>query len=397
MDYLKLPQEIIYRERRSLEEFADECHVNYIMIDIMLRSPFFSNPRHMERALKCFNTAYYICTLILHCLKRPDWYLGHFCEIACCYEKDDTICQSFTLSLVKIFLTKRKHENPDQYKYLLDDLNTFLDEHHIMKNVPLLNPSYSDIYKRFHYVTSRDFIIYEEFSPRIIDKEVVREVMQLKNFDWVRFSNYYEERTVRDIVASLGKTAEEKHNVIDMLRQAAYLFYSSDNNYVNTVNDLLDGLDRPYVDELNLSTSNVNHQEKFQEREKQVIIANYESRIQELEKENEELRLQNEQLQQNENMQRAIQEIKRLKEENTTLLVGFLKPAFYNDEGYTRNFLKEIAGKDNQGVTDVARKWLHDGKITPSKKGRFIWDILRVAKLYDATEQNWTKAMRKKD
>ena len=86
------------------------------------------------------------------------------------------------------------------------------------------------------------------------------------------------------------------------------------------------------------------------------------------------------------------------KELNTNIeemLVELLKPAFYNIEDDARDFLRRINGLDNQGVTDVARQFVKDKKITPSKKGRFIWQYLHAAKLYHATEQNWTAAMRK--
>ena len=90
-------------------------------------------------------------------------------------------------------------------------------------------------------------------------------------------------------------------------------------------------------------------------------------------------------------------EINRLKGVHEDTLVKLLKPAFFNIEDDARDFLKRIQGLDNQGVTDVARQFLHDRKITPSKKGRFIWNILTAAKLYTCVEQNWTAALRKDD
>lgn len=88
-------------------------------------------------------------------------------------------------------------------------------------------------------------------------------------------------------------------------------------------------------------------------------------------------------------------ELNRIKEKHEDTLVALLKPAFFNIEDDAREFLSRIHGLDNQGVTDVAWQFLHDKKITPSKKGRFIWNVLTAAKLYNATEQNWTAALRK--
>ena len=88
-------------------------------------------------------------------------------------------------------------------------------------------------------------------------------------------------------------------------------------------------------------------------------------------------------------------ELDRLKKLHEDMLVELLKPVFYNIEEDARRFLRRIEGLDNQGVTDVARQFLKENKITPSKKGRPIWLYLHAAKLYTATEQNWTAAMRK--
>ena len=88
-------------------------------------------------------------------------------------------------------------------------------------------------------------------------------------------------------------------------------------------------------------------------------------------------------------------ELNRIKEIHENTLVALLKPAFYNIEDDARDFLRRIQGLDNQGVTDVARQFYHDKKISESKKGRFIWRILTAAKMYDRVEQNWTAALRK--
>lgn len=88
-------------------------------------------------------------------------------------------------------------------------------------------------------------------------------------------------------------------------------------------------------------------------------------------------------------------EMNRIKAIHEDTLVALLKPAFYNIEDDARAFLRRIQGLDSQGVTDAAWQFLHDKKIMPSKKGRFIWNVLKAAKLYTATEQNWTAALRK--
>lgn len=112
MDYIDFPRKLVYRERRGLEDFVEEHEENTLFIDNMLDSYYFSNADGKERALRCFNTAYYLCTIILQCKNRPEWNFAKYCDIAYCGYKDNKIYQAFTLSLVYIFLTHTYYEVP---------------------------------------------------------------------------------------------------------------------------------------------------------------------------------------------------------------------------------------------------------------------------------------------
>lgn len=394
MDYTTIPRALIYRERRNVEEFAEEADVNSVIIDNMFDSNYFGSADAKSRVLTCFNTAYYLCTLILHCEKRPEWNFARFCDIACCDQNKSRASQAFTLSLVYIFLNNTYYEN--SCKKLLKKLEDFLAVNYLIRgDLMLKDYSFRDVCIDLQMNFTDDCLVLEEFLPRVIDQDTIHDVMKRNQFNWVCFSNYYEERTVRDIVDSLGQTPEEKHNVINMLRKAAHDFYSADNPYLETVNELLDTLDDSFCYKQKESCGTIISRSETEEPKNSKIIGSYEARIQELQKENAELREQNEQLQQMVKTSSDNSETKRLKEERTAMLMEMLKPAFYGDADYARGFLKEIDGRDNQGVTDVARQWLKNRKIVPSKKGRYIWSVLRTAKLYDATEQNWTAAMRK--
>ena len=118
------------------------------------------------------------------------------------------------------------------------------------------------------------------------------------------------------------------------------------------------------------------------------------TRIIELENEIERLKDEKTSTQSYEALQSELNRIKVL-HENT--LVALLKTAFHNIEDDARNFLIKIQGLDNQGVADVAWQFFQDNKITPSKRGRHICNVLKAAQLYSATEQNWNAAYRKKE
>ena len=136
-----------------------------------------------------------------------------------------------------------------------------------------------------------------EFAPRIIDKETVHDALAVDGFNWVRFTNYLKERNVRDIVKAFGSTEEEKHNVVDMLRQASHGFYLSPyNDYPEKVDKMLDTIDKELFLEFN-----PNDEREITEEDKAEWIIPidpepYEARIKELEMEVESLTSENKEL-----------------------------------------------------------------------------------------------------
>ena len=104
MDFTTIPRQLIYKDKYSLEEITEIDEVNVQLIDKMLENKYFDIADAKQRVLRCFNTAYYICTLILLCDKKPEWNLQFYSNIAYCNDKGNKIYQSFTLSLVYIFL-----------------------------------------------------------------------------------------------------------------------------------------------------------------------------------------------------------------------------------------------------------------------------------------------------
>lgn len=74
-------------------------------------------------------------------------------------------------------------------------------------------------------------------------------------------------------------------------------------------------------------------------------------------------------------------------------VVEELKPLFYNNEGDTRRFLKEIRGMAPNDVTDLVNQWVKDKRISDygnSRKG-VLWGILSGAGLYGKSRQNWNR------
>ena len=67
MDYLKIPYSLIYKNRNDLKDFGVQTPdtMNYLLFMYLKQQALMGVPGAREVALRCFNNAYYICTLIL--------------------------------------------------------------------------------------------------------------------------------------------------------------------------------------------------------------------------------------------------------------------------------------------------------------------------------------------
>lgn len=295
MDYTLFRRELIYKKRTSLEEFADEHEEITFLIDNMLDSYYFSSADGKDRALRCFNTAYYICTLIRLCDQRPEWYFGRYCDIAYCGAKDNKVYQSFTLSLVYIFLTHTYYKL--QCDKLLEKLEKFFDRlgNALIWNDPFLKDyTYRDVCHDLLKDSPDNFLISEEFLPRKIDRDIFREVDGPGDI-WSKLTNLYERHEVRKVVDALGKDEEEKHVLIDLISRDAHRFYSTNGGYYHeTVKPMLDEIDEDiyykYNDEVNRAIAEA----EMEELKYQGDIRPLQARIVELEKELEAEKAKNE-------------------------------------------------------------------------------------------------------
>lgn len=243
MDFTTVPRSLIYRERRSMEEFGayeTEC-LTRPLSETMLRLDFIQHADSENRALWCMNNAFYICTMILM-EKDPRWRISDYKRIA---RPNWSFLpgqfQILTLSLAGLLLSRLEGPLPLLSKkgqtrnYLV---SLMLDEGEFNS---IFNQLYVDL-KADPHVTGT--ISHSFFAPRVIDKECIEDVMSDRNFNWVKFTNYWKERNVRDIVEVFGVTEDEKHNVVEMLRQSSHGFYSAGcNDYPEQVEAMLNNID----------------------------------------------------------------------------------------------------------------------------------------------------------
>ena len=67
MDYTKVPRGLIYKERNDLKEFGVQIPetMNYLLFLLLKQQALMGTSGARELALRCYNNAYYVCTLIL--------------------------------------------------------------------------------------------------------------------------------------------------------------------------------------------------------------------------------------------------------------------------------------------------------------------------------------------
>ncbi len=226
-----------------MEEFGayEKESITRPLAEAMLLMDFIQQSDSEKRALWCMNTAFYICTMVL-LETDPRWRISKYKYIAIPNWKFlPEQFQILTLSLVGILLS-RLEEPLHLLSYKGKTRNHFVS---LMLDEGKFNSTFRQLYDRLkadQYITGT--IPNSTFNPRMIDKECIHDVMSDTVFNWVNFTKYWEERSIRDIVKCFGNSEDEKHNVIDMLRQSSHGFYSAGyNDRPEQVDAMLDDID----------------------------------------------------------------------------------------------------------------------------------------------------------
>lgn len=115
-----------------------------------------------------------------------------------------------------------------------------------------------------------------------------------------------------------------------------------------------------------------------------------EARIAELEKENEALRQQIEELQ----SQPPTSEVQQAS--TNEAMVELFSRVMYGDEQNAKAFIESAKGRGDVEITDLVAQWVRENKISSQSCRRDLWRLLHAYKLYNGTESNYNTALRKK-
>lgn len=387
MDFSSLPSQLVYKTRKTLEEFTNNNELNEKLVDEMSDIYLLQSPNFKQRATTIFNAAYYICTLI-SVDEHPLWNFSKYCNIALCNNINNVVEQAFSLSIVRIYLSNFDEKWQDKHKYL-EKLDNYLKQHYIDTDTDCLYGDYSfyDVYSQLD-----SFDVYTasfppaEFSLGAIDQESIDE-MRIANFNWTQFTNYYRENIMRDIVFYVGKTEDEMKLLVNSLHHDADSFYTADNSYYEKIKCRLKNIEQDIHRHF--------HAEEETENEIEAEEGNYQQRVMELENENAKLRAEIAQMKEMCSVDIKIEEAIDDKHKCITeMIVELLKPIFYGEENNVKEFLALIKDKTDIDITYNVSQWIKESKISNRSKGRPLWQVLHAAKFYRATEQNWNAALR---
>ena len=337
MDFTNIPRALIYRDKKNLDDFIEANELNSALIKNMAEIEELLYSDFEEYALICMNAAYYICTIFM-LEKHPVWRLSKIDSyIGKLNLHPVAEYKNIIFSIVYLMLNHYNKNWQDNNGDLLEKIYVCIypEEKNARAHIRVyLEGSKKDILQTLETNLPPDFVLPDdEFSPRIIDKETVHDALATEGFSWVKLVNHFEERSVRDIVKAFGNTEEEKHNVVDLLRQASHGFYTAGyNDYPEKVDKMLD-----YIDEEIFRQFTPNDAREITEEDKAKLIIPidlepYEARIKELENENERLRRQlaqqpvvvddNEKEELRAELKRANQQLNDLKEESGQWFTG---------------------------------------------------------------------------
>lgn len=296
MDYSTLPLQLVYKKRKSLEEFTHDNEMNEYIVDRMTEISDLQCPDFKNRATIILNTAYYICTLIL-VDEHPEWNFIKYKDIAVCNQRNDYSWQAITLSLVKIYLIHFNEKWRMKNRKILNNLDAFLEFSYTEIKLPdVTYCEKKNVYEHFYQLFPLKVSLSpSEFSLRVIDQEAIEDI-RFESFNWTHFTNFYREDEMRDIVFNVGKTEDEMRNLVDSLRHDASLFYVSESLGFESANNRLEKIEQDIHHHFHAEEETENEDSAKEEKcrtEKQSENTNYDLQLQ---KKDEELRLLKEEL-----------------------------------------------------------------------------------------------------
>lgn len=377
----------------SLNEFASKNKLNHIIAENMVSISQLQegNERFEDLAYFCFSRAYRICYLLIEASPAPLWKLPECYEIANYKSQDkdfNRVLKAVTLTIVHILTEHFEEVWKEENKNILDRIQNDILHSYISDETIVLpggmeilqplgaRPVCSTIYSTLHKGTDIDIeLSFTEFLPESVGK-TLNDVVQKRVVELVK-------KATDEIPVTY---TEVKGHTLHIGTIPKKEFDERKKNNPNGVPDKLDlediekeTVDSWFNDEKKQDSNPVNNKRIL---ELETCINEKESRIKELEEENNNLR------DQIEGMLDTDKEIEGWTIEKEIILVELLTPIF-KDRVTAKSFAEEVNGQDDIEIMNILSRYVKEGKASKTSVRRKLWSILHAFKIYDAEESNW--------
>ena len=347
--------------------------------------------------------------------KNAEYRLNSYKKIALNGNAKNTLAQCVTLSLVAILT---EHCSQSWREKLLGVSNKLKDhakglwierQNEIL--FPFSSPGDKPVYNNemvhligMYEAMSRgideNIVLSDElFAPRHIDEKALRDMNRENfHFEWAKWTQYYDEDIVRELVEGLGATQQDKAMLIRSLWEKSFSYYENDypEEYIEPLLKSLaeefcpDCLQMTelYLDEstgtMTPETPLPSHQapataSPVPNSEQQSIIEQQAIRIKELTAE--------------------IEELKQTREDakNEDWVVELFSHFCYEDIQVAQSIINEMRDKTDPEIADIIFERLNKNKISPKTRNIDIWRVLHAAKIIQSDSyQNLDTALRRR-
>lgn len=236
MDYTKIPELVIYKERISLEKFGvyNNHPINAPFAEKLLTLDVVKAYSAEQIALLCLNNAYYICTMFF-LEKDPIWRFEDYKRLTKRRLKsNEDAFEIITLSLVLAHLNALNVPLSPLHVKMKDALSDYVSNHQL-----------SNIYNVLSWLPENISLPAEEFAPREITENLLDEFDDI-GCDWSSFTNNYKEDSTRELINGLGKTGAEKFLLLHAFEDEVRRYYGDNDAIKELLRQIADELSEKY-------------------------------------------------------------------------------------------------------------------------------------------------------
>ena len=223
-DYSKVPMELIYENRRYLDDFGveDETSLNHF-IEKRLSELFCRHDDYEDLATSLFNAAYYICTAA-QAERYPHRRFGSYIRfISEQLSQYDTIIYSIIILQMRARgWNNEEHNSSRLYKLLLDEIRRFDKNNYY---IACGGVSFFALVNRDLKESKVKVTLDTDFKPREITHSLLNKYG--KSWGYIYKIGSDTER-IRDIVSALGKNEDEQKILLNYFRNISLITFNSE-------------------------------------------------------------------------------------------------------------------------------------------------------------------------